>query len=232
MKSYIKNPKSDVDVNTGFTLVELLVAAVIMSIVVTLAGTGFVAILQQNRKAEFESRRRADLNRTLDYIANDIRTATKIEAGASGEVMKLTISELQQYISPTTAKVYYEFKKPYFISYSIANSSGVWTDSISDSNLRSKSINRIKTLNTTPPPTPTPDFLVDGIRDPRPNPTSTPTPPSCPSGSTRRGADGFYTCIYTGGTKADVYLYGKLSNTDSRTLEVKTTVFTRATSPN
>ncbi|MBK1989838.1 prepilin-type N-terminal cleavage/methylation domain-containing protein [Sphaerospermopsis aphanizomenoides BCCUSP55] len=90
MKSNIKTQQFDLDVDKGFTLIEVLVAAAIMAIVVALAGTAFVGILQQNRKAEVESERRTNLNRALDYIANDIRMAKSITAPTSSPVATIS----------------------------------------------------------------------------------------------------------------------------------------------
>lgn len=211
MKSHTKNIKSNHAADKGFTLIEILVAAVIMSMVVTLAGTAFVALLQQNQKAKAESDRRTNLNRALDYMANEIRTAKKIESTTvAGEVIKLTLPDNSNVI------------------YSIADSSGVWTDA------NSKSIKRGS------------KFLVDGMQAPQRsgNPLTCPSGttwdsasstcvPTCPSGITPSGANGFYACIYSGGKKVDLYLYGKLSDEPrdpdyNKRLEVKSTVFTRA----
>lgn len=60
----------------GFTLVELLVAVAITGIVITAAGFGLVTILQANKKAEAQAGRRMDLNRALDYIADDIKESS------------------------------------------------------------------------------------------------------------------------------------------------------------
>ncbi len=200
MKSHTKNIKSNHAADKGFTLIEILVAAVIMSMVVTLAGTAFVALLQQNQKAKAESDRRTNLNRALDYMAGEIRTAKKIESTSVAGEVKLTLPDNSNVI------------------YSIADSSGVWTDA------NSKSIKRGS------------KFLVDGIKAPSsgaptptcPTPTPAPTPPHQLVGS-----NGFYACIYSGGKKVDLYLYGKLSDEPrdpdyNKRLEVKSTVYTRA----
>jgi prepilin-type N-terminal cleavage/methylation domain-containing protein len=198
MKNYLKLIKSNFAADKGFTLIEILVAAVIMSMVVTLAGTAFVALLQQNQKAKAESDRRTNLNRALDYMANDIRMAKKIESTTvAGEVIKLTLPDNST------------------VSYSVANSTGVWTDTNPTAAERSQSIQRGAA------------FLVDGIKAPSSG------PPTCPSGSTRAGSNGFYACIYSGGKKVDLYLYGKLSDEPrdpdyNQRLEVKSTVYTRA----
>lgn len=238
MKSQIKKIKSDFVVEKGFTLIELLVATVIMSIVVTLAGTAFVSILQQNRKAEFETQRRTNLNRALDYIANEIRMANTISAGSDSEVMSLTIPTIKinypvGLVNPTTNDALsYEFDDSTTVTYSISDSTGVWTDNLSDP--PSKSITRND------------NFIVDAIKAPvrEGNPPTCPNGtvyeaasgtciPNCTDGSTLSPAtdrNGFYACIYDSGNKADLYLYGKLSDDTTETMEVKSTVFTRAES--
>lgn len=214
MKNYLKFIKSNHAADKGFTLIEILVAAAIMSIVVTLAGTAFVALLQQNQKAKAESDRRTNLNRALDYMANEIRMAKKIESPTvAGEVIKLTLPDNST------------------VSYSIANSSGVWTDTNPTAAERSQSIQRGS------------NFLVDGIKDPEQGKIDEITE-NCDNGDDNNyntelsGNNGFYTCIYTNedteiAKKADLYLYGKLSDDPEnpdyyKRLEVKSTVFTRA----
>lgn len=220
MKFLIQKIKSESALDKGFTLIELLVATIIMSSVVTLAGYGFVLLLEENKKAEFESQRRTNLNRALDYIANEVRMANTIEAGtASGEVMKLTIPTVKTNYpvnipNPTeNDALSYEFENSPAVTYSTANSTGVWADA------NSKAITRNG------------NFLVDAIKAPTSPPDTT---TDCPSTTgTLKGSDGFYVCIHTSGKQVDLYLYGKLSDNPSeavynKPLEVKSTVFTRA----
>lgn len=248
MKSHIKNQQSDLEVNKGFTLIEVLVAAAIMSIVVALAGTAFVGILKQNRTAEFESERRTNLNRALDYIANEVRMATSVTTIAAGVpigtfpaitmtsgtgVLRLRIPVP----NPESGSVYNP--RSYTVVYYRSNSLTGWESP--NSIWRYSNVpNPVPIRTAAPLVTPTPNvvatvpsasptsaatfdhnFLVDGIRAPA-------TLPVCPTGSTLTGDGGFYACIYTSGKQVDLYLYGKLSNTSNKTIEVKTTVFTRA----
>lgn len=76
--NYKKNQSS-----AGFTLIELLVAVSITSIVVSLTGSGLVTIMQNNSKAEVETLRRTELNRSLDFIADEVRQAKSIATNAS-----------------------------------------------------------------------------------------------------------------------------------------------------
>lgn len=72
--------------SAGFTLIELLVAASITTIVVSSAGTGLVAIMQNNSKAEAENLRRMELNRALDFISDEVRTAKTVAKDASANL--------------------------------------------------------------------------------------------------------------------------------------------------
>lgn len=66
----------------GFTLVELLVATAIVGTLLIFSGYGLTVILGANDKAEAETERRAELNRGLDYISEDIRAANSITTSA------------------------------------------------------------------------------------------------------------------------------------------------------
>lgn len=72
--------------SAGFTLIELLVAASITTIVVSLAGSGLVSIMQNNSKAEAETSRRVELNRALDFINEEVRMSKSIATDASANL--------------------------------------------------------------------------------------------------------------------------------------------------
>ena len=217
-----KTRQSALNGNEGFTLIELLVATAIMTVVMGIVGVGLVAMLNQNKKAASESDRRANLNRALDYISNEVRMAksvtapdaTLIPSGAKG-VLQLTIPV------PCTSN------QNYTVVYYTYDSSGLWQ--------LPKSIKRYSNLTTpvpspnpcpnptnlTPSPIPTPFtddskyFLVDAITNPSPLPTpsSSPSPNPCtispspsPSPSSASSGEGFYACIYPDGRKVDLYL--------------------------
>lgn len=219
-KSQITQIKLNWVNNQGFTLVELLLAMVLMALVTTLAGSGLVALLQQNNKAEYETQRRTNLNRALDYIANDIRSASQVEIDSDTGNITVTIPKLEVTLDEETGEekqFNYDADQNETRVYSIADGTGVWEGS------------KTMTING--------DVLVDGIQDPE-NPPDTGTDDDddddCPtSQGTLTGGNGFYACIYDGGNKVDLYLYGKLtddkkSSDYKKPLEVKQTVFTRS----
>ncbi|WP_299486833.1 prepilin-type cleavage/methylation domain-containing protein [Acaryochloris sp. IP29b_bin.137] len=82
LKRYLQHnyPKSK-----GFTLPELLVAGVISLGVITVGGFGLVSILSSSQIANAQNERRVELNRSLDFIAAEIRQADDIVQDASNE---------------------------------------------------------------------------------------------------------------------------------------------------
>lgn len=77
MKSCLKAFRTSQS-TAGFTLIELLVAMAISTLVIGIAGFGLVTILDKNNKAEAETLRRTNLNRALDFIADDIRESKSV----------------------------------------------------------------------------------------------------------------------------------------------------------
>lgn len=78
--------------SAGFTLVELLVAALISIIVISIAGFGIVTILAINKKAEARTERRIDLSRAFDFITNEIRMTRRINRTATTVANGTTIT--------------------------------------------------------------------------------------------------------------------------------------------
>jgi prepilin-type N-terminal cleavage/methylation domain-containing protein len=62
----------------GFTLLELLVASFMTAIVVGFAGWGLVRILEETSKEEIKSLNKLNLNRGLDFIAQEVASAESI----------------------------------------------------------------------------------------------------------------------------------------------------------
>lgn len=64
--------------SAGFTLTELLVAAVIGTVVISSVGAAVVAILNASQQAEARSQRQIDLSRAFDFITHETRMARAI----------------------------------------------------------------------------------------------------------------------------------------------------------
>ena len=86
--------------NAGFTLPELLVASLITSLVLTAAGFGLVRILQVNQKSATEQERQSELNRALNFMADDIKEAKSVAVDSDSSYL-LTLTK------PDDSKVVY-----------------------------------------------------------------------------------------------------------------------------
>jgi prepilin-type N-terminal cleavage/methylation domain-containing protein len=240
-----KTRQSSDHANEGFTLIELLIATSIMSIVVTFAGFGVVAMLQQNKTSASETDRRANLNRALDYIANEVRMAKSIKTSASSSDNLILPSDFN--IPPNTNGLVLTFpdntKSVYFLAPSDKKSTCNKTTSLWQCPF---AIFRAKGTypsgSTTPIPSDDVKMLVDGLQIPA---TSIPlcsgvstTPYS--SSTTTANFYGFYACI-SNSRQVVLSLYGKLIEkddstpipltptvTDPTTLKVETTAVIRA----
>jgi prepilin-type N-terminal cleavage/methylation domain-containing protein len=223
-----KNKKS----SGGFTLLELVVAAAISSIVLIIGGGALAYINQNNKVAKSETDRRAELNRALDFIADEIRQAqptsstTAIATNASTNlstaapnftstgktpVLRLQIPGASQPV------IYYVAAKPTGSAWfgpnivyrwgPTMNSSGAYTNLTSPASWQDKA-------------------LVDSI-------VSTSATVSCPSGWTANpasGATGFYACIDSTGKIASLNLRGTQTDAYSSSLtpyEVSSKAFAR-----
>src|SRR5687768_16657265 len=70
----------------GFTIVELIIAMAVTSIMVTLAGYGLTTMLRANQQSGSEISRRASLNRALDFMADEVRMARTITTPLSTDL--------------------------------------------------------------------------------------------------------------------------------------------------
>ncbi|WP_299404020.1 prepilin-type N-terminal cleavage/methylation domain-containing protein [Acaryochloris sp. IP29b_bin.148] len=95
----------------GFTLVELLVGMVITSIFLAFAGSGLISILQSHRQTEAEVDQHIQLNRAVDFIADDIREAKAVSTTApSGWIVPANYNAILYLTKPDDSTVaYYTF---------------------------------------------------------------------------------------------------------------------------
>lgn len=223
--------------SAGFTLIELLVAATITSIVVSLTGFGMVSISERNKQEKVETERRVEINRALDFIAEEVRMAKKVELNAetatvadfeiaddATNVQKILVLEV-----PASAGVR---KVVYYIA-SLKDDPDPSKDSVwsgpkviyrwgpgFDGDGKYTGTNDDDNQNK---------VLVDFIDDSTP-----PTNPDCPASwlpnPSVNDRKGFYACVDPNGKLAELYLHGKLTNAygDPRTpLAVSTKAFPR-----
>jgi competence protein ComGC len=64
----------------GLTLVELIVALLISSILLIVAGSALINILTVNEKASAKIERRIDLSRAFDFISYEVRTSKRVNS--------------------------------------------------------------------------------------------------------------------------------------------------------
>ncbi len=229
---YLQNYKtrqSSLNSNEGFTLIELLVATAIMTVAVSIVGVGLVAMLNQNKKAESESNRRANLNRALDYIANEVRTAKNIKTteniANTGDNLTLPTGfnipastyGLVLTFPDSDTDPSNDIKSVYFVAPSDKNSTCNKTSSLWQCPFAIFRANGTYASGSTIPAN-TGVMVVDGLKAPTPLPT-------CSNVSV--GISGFYGCI-SNSRQVVLSLYGKLTETDSTTLAVSSTAVTRA----
>lgn len=201
--------------SAGFTLIELLVAAAITMILVSTTGFGLVTIMGANRKAEAETESRMNLNRALDYMAEDVRMANSVSSASSYTVSspepscdsKTTATPVLRLTGGPTSDIVY------YLNDIKDCSSSTW--------IKPGVIKRVPNVSSTTIAGSSGSELVDALIAP------TTTLPSC--ATTLQGTGGFYACIENSRT-VTLYLYGK--NADSNPLPpVSTRVFARSAAP-
>ena len=88
----------------GFTLVEMLVAVAIFMMVVTVAMSALMSIINANRKARAIQSVVSNVNFVIESISRDIRMGSDYNNGTDNTTIN--------YISPSGDRVYYRFTPP------------------------------------------------------------------------------------------------------------------------
>ncbi len=234
MKNFFKKILNNSRSSAGFTLVELLVAASITTIVVGVAGYGLVSIMGANRTASAETDRRMELNRSLDFIAEEVRQATAInriaapaisqpssstvEAGTVQSLLVLDIPGVDQPVvyhiaQPKSGSVWGGPRVIYRWGPPLA-SNGTYTNTNNDAD---------NTLNWQNEP------LVDLIRATKPSPNS-PCPGGWSPSPNLANRLGFYACIDPTRRIAELHLLGEVNKAyggSPATYEVSSKIFAR-----
>jgi len=207
MKNYLKkifNPRQS---SAGFTLIELLVAASITTVVVGASGYGLVSIMSANRTASAQTDRRMELNRALDFMADEVRqtnainriaapvaskpaSMTTVEAGTVQSILVLEIPTLVQPVVYHIAQP--QSSTPWLGPRAIYR----WGPGLDNNG------NYNSTWTNEP--------LVDLIEDeqPSPNPVCSNHWTPSPNAPARKG---FYACIDPTRRIAELHLLGKVT---------------------
>lgn len=242
--------------SSGFTLVELMVAMLITSLVISATGFGLVSITNKDKREKAETQRRVELNRALDFIADEVRQAKPIATDASANlstigtligvapdfsssgktpVLTLQIPGVSQrviyYIAPKeTGSVWLGPNIVYRWGPNF-NNSGTYSNPTNPANWTYQPLADL-ILNSTPNPN-------NNCPDPDNNPATTADnwKPN-PAVASRTG---FYACVDPSGKIADIHLRGKLTDAYGNTikdntgndvpLEVSSKVFARPYNP-
>ncbi len=207
---------------TGFTLIELLVAIVISGIVLILAGSGLSIMTAKNQAAEVETQRRVQLNRALEYMSEDIRTARSINPASGYTIASITpscatatpILTLNE-LNGTTPKTIV-----YYLSdlSSCSDIQTVW--------LKPGVIKRVDlgTSTSTTIDDSNGQELVDAI--------SNTAAPACSSGSIvpTSNAKGFYACLDSASNArvVELHLRARLTQDSTKIYQVTSKAFTRS----
>jgi prepilin-type N-terminal cleavage/methylation domain-containing protein len=67
----------------GFTLVELIIAMALTSIVIGLTGTGLYALMTANRRSQIETTDRLELEQALAFMTDEIKMSRQVTASIS-----------------------------------------------------------------------------------------------------------------------------------------------------
>jgi type II secretory pathway pseudopilin PulG len=226
--------------SSGFTLVELIVAAMITTIAILIVGAGFISVLNSGKMAEARTARRTELNRAFDFITNEVRQAQSINqtanivANATTTVADivvqsgLSLSSLGSYGTPA---LYMEIpigKAPALCPAGGPNAGlappfptsydrvvyDIRTSSQGWLGPRAISrYGRIPKSDGSIDPCSNPiasDVLIDAI-----SPTMS-VLPTCPTPSVLSGAEGFYTCV--NGAQVDLFFQSNVVGAETRKL--------------
>jgi len=79
----------------GFTITEVLLAGLMMLIAVLVSGIGVINLLRSNYRANADSEIQNNLNRTLEFVSDEVRRASRI-ADSQAEIMADQVPEEAQ----------------------------------------------------------------------------------------------------------------------------------------
>jgi len=223
----------------GFTITEVLLAGVLMLIAVLVSGIGVINLLRSNYRANADSEIRNNLNRTLEFVSDDLRRA-RIIAPTEAEIETTKVPDWEKIKADKGARAVLAFRIPdpnnpinevllpgqivYYTTNpenSLTGPRVLWRYG---PNLDANGNYDITSWQHSP--------VTDRLAEDAVN-------PNCPTDFNRipanlSSADGFYTCVRTGGDQvilnanAQVNLTTGYTKKDQVDYAVSTRVFTRA----
>lgn len=192
--------------SNGFTLIELLVAILITSILITVTGWGVIAITQNDKKAKAETERRIELNRALDFIADEVRQAKPIAKDASANLSTVASNFSSSSKTPVLTLQIPGISQR--VIYYIASSTSPWLGP----NVISRWGPNLNSDGTYSNPTTPANWTYEPLADLIVNegPASDPCNPGWSLNPPLASIKGFYACVDPSGKIAKVFLRGKL----------------------
>ncbi|TRV51304.1 MAG: type II secretion system protein [Microcystis panniformis Mp_MB_F_20051200_S9] len=217
----------------GFTITEVLLASLMMVIVISVSGIGVTNLLRSNYRANAGTEIQNNLNRTLEFVSDDVRraktiadsetaiTSTQVPTGARA-VLAFQISDPNNPSQILPHQIVYYTKGP---ENSLTGPRVLWRYGPNlDPNGNYITPDQIATWQHSP--------VTDRLAAAASN-------PNCPTGFTRiptlGNVDDFYTCVRTGGgqvilnANAQVNLTTGDTDKDKVNYSVSTRVSPRAT---
>lgn len=194
----------------GFTLTELLVAISATAVIFVGTGYGLMSMAKNSEKANAATTQRLHLNRALDFVTSEVRSAANIATDASANLG--TVAPNFNATGKTPVLVLQVPNVPQRVIYYIASSSGTnWLGPSVVSRWGPNFNLSGQYTNSTNPSSWSYEPLVDLIANTTPTNNT-----ACPSGWSANPAvtnrTGFYSCIEPNGRIAEVYLRGLLTS--------------------
>jgi len=183
----------------GFTITEVLLAGLMMLIAVLVAGIGLINLLRSNYRANADSEIRNNLNRTLEFVSDEVRRA-RIIANSETAITSTKVPPAAQ------AVLAFQIPDPNNPSLPLPNQIVYYTTG-PEKGLTGRVLwrygpNLDPNGNYTTPAdvdtwqySPVTDMLAEAASNPD---CPTDFNPIVPPSST---VDGFYTCVHTGGNQ-------------------------------
>jgi prepilin-type N-terminal cleavage/methylation domain-containing protein len=246
MRSIFNIAKFRQSYQAGFTLVELLVAMAISGLVLTLAGSGWYALMMADRRSQVETSERWELERAATFMAEEIKMSRKIaidlpdtlgaltsqtglnDASGSSRVQAILVLQPAFSDDPKKAIVYYLADPP---------NNSVWLGPrviyrwgptlLQNGNYSDGNGNPISVLTSPGSIQYFNEVLIDRISDTAPqvnNPCDRSDNYAAPSLNKRLG---FYACIAADRKSARLWLHKQL-NSDTKSQSVDAVATTRS----
>ncbi len=229
--------------NSGFTLMDLMIGATLTTAVISAAGYGVASMISTSTASNSRSERRAELSRSNDFIATEIREGSGIVKNASAFSLPSTSDTAFQ--SSYATKVTGAITKVLMIKpdttgdtpivyFAATPTTGSWKGPRAIYRWGPAFNSTGGYSNAGSPSSWVSEAVVDQIQ------AASGTAPSCPTGSTPNGDSGFYICVDSLGTSstdlygksAQIFQNGKISKVlgASENYEVKMNAGSRKTS--